>query len=424
MVAQKASPNGGIAALLGDSLIGKSGTVDTTAALKGKTVGIYFSAHWCPPCRGFTPELTKSYKKLIANGKPFEVVFASSDRDEASFKEYYNEMPWLALPYEDRDRKNALSKKFKVSGIPTLVIVDENGETITTDGRSAIGEDAEGENFPWKPKSFAESLGDSFCAKDGAMVGLEALKGKTLGIYFSAHWCPPCKAFTPKLVKTYNKVKATRSDFEVVFVSSDRDQGAFDGYYAEMPWLAIPHGDRRKGDLSKLFDVEGIPTFVIIDADGKVINSDGRSAVSADPEGLEFPWKPKPVNDIENPTNLNDQPCLCLLMDGAQDAAEKQCVWQAAVHEVASEHIEACEANGVPQEMYFYTAKQQGDVVDQVRKLAEVGEPKPQPLMLILDIPDDGGFYVSDAKDVTADSIRTFVKAYKEKSIERRQLSR
>jgi nucleoredoxin len=36
-------------------------------------------------------------------------------------------MPWKALPYADRERKGALSKKFKVSGIPTLVILDASG---------------------------------------------------------------------------------------------------------------------------------------------------------------------------------------------------------------------------------------------------------------------------------------------------------
>jgi nucleoredoxin len=48
-------------------------------------------------------------------------VFVSSDRDEASFREYYGEMPWLALPHSDRARARALSTKFNVSGIPTLV---------------------------------------------------------------------------------------------------------------------------------------------------------------------------------------------------------------------------------------------------------------------------------------------------------------
>jgi len=31
--------------------------VTAEAALGGKVVGLYFSAHWCPPCRQFTPVL-------------------------------------------------------------------------------------------------------------------------------------------------------------------------------------------------------------------------------------------------------------------------------------------------------------------------------------------------------------------------------
>ena len=41
-------------------------------------------------------------------------------------------MPWLALPYADREKKGALSKKFKVSGIPTLVILDPSGSVSLT----------------------------------------------------------------------------------------------------------------------------------------------------------------------------------------------------------------------------------------------------------------------------------------------------
>lgn len=60
--------------------------------------------------------LVEQYKKMReVEGKKFEVVFVSSDKDEASFGEYYGEMPWLALPFADRERKGKLSSKFKVS---------------------------------------------------------------------------------------------------------------------------------------------------------------------------------------------------------------------------------------------------------------------------------------------------------------------
>ena len=62
-------------------------------------------------------------------------------------------------------------------------------------------------------------------------------------------------------------------DFEIIFCSSDRGTDAFREYYGTMPWLAIPSGDPRKETLSRMFDVEGIPTFVLIDAEtGKTID--------------------------------------------------------------------------------------------------------------------------------------------------------
>lgn len=68
-------------------------------------------------------------------GKEFEIVFASSDRDDAGFKEYYDEMPWLAIPYNNRQQKDAISKKCRVEGIPMFVIFDKDGSIITKDGK-------------------------------------------------------------------------------------------------------------------------------------------------------------------------------------------------------------------------------------------------------------------------------------------------
>jgi len=66
------------------------------------------------------------------------IVFVSSDRDQSSFAQYYGEMPWVALPFENRDKKTALASKYKVNGIPTFIVLDSNGETKDSDGRSTV----------------------------------------------------------------------------------------------------------------------------------------------------------------------------------------------------------------------------------------------------------------------------------------------
>jgi nucleoredoxin len=137
--------------LLGSTVLdGKGNPVSVSAISQNKKiVGLYFSAHWCPPCRGFTPQLAVFYEDLKEEqGDQFEVVFVSSDRDQQSWQEYFNEMPWLALPFDDRARKAALSEKYGVRGIPTLVILDgKTGKLITTDGRGKVTQDPKG--FPW-----------------------------------------------------------------------------------------------------------------------------------------------------------------------------------------------------------------------------------------------------------------------------------
>merc|ERR1719197_2192009 len=349
---------------------------------------------------------------MKAAGKKFEIVFASSDRDQAAFDEYFAEMPWAAVPYSDRDTKNSLSKKFKVRGIPSFVIVDAlTGETITDGGRAAISEDPEGENFPWRPPPFSEVIGDSFL-RGAETVGAEAIEGKYLGVYFSAHWCGPCRGFTPKLAEWY-KNDLSKKNFEIIFVSSDRDQAAFDGYLSEMPWLALPFSDRkRKAMLSDMFDVEGIPTFAIVGPDGKTINAEGRSAVSADPEGKEFPWHPKPVNDLSNgPEGINETPSLVVLMEKLP--ANKQAEVEAALTSVAEPIFADAKAKKEEAPFCFFTGKSAGGITDRVRQLCQGGDAGDAPQMFLLDIPDNGGYYKAAAGEITEANVTAFIEGYK-----------
>ena len=125
----------------------------------------------------------------------------------------------------------------------------------------------------------------------GEEVSFETLKDKTLGFYFSAHWCPPCRQFTPTLVDFRNENAA---DFEVIFVSFDNSAKEKENYMSEakMPWLTIPGFQNREANsLAKIFGVKGYPTLVIIGPDGKMITPNGRADVMLSPDTAIEKWK-------------------------------------------------------------------------------------------------------------------------------------
>ncbi len=123
--------------LLPSTFKGKSGEVTLSEVKENDIVGIYFSAHWCPPCRGFTPELAKFYENVKGQGKKFEIIFVSSDRDQDSFNEYYGTMPWIAVEFGN-DSIPKIKSEYQIRGIPTLLIFNKKGEMIDREGRKTV----------------------------------------------------------------------------------------------------------------------------------------------------------------------------------------------------------------------------------------------------------------------------------------------
>lgn len=230
-----AAVSSGSISFLGDKFVSKDGEVGIEA-LEGKTIGIYFSAHWCPPCRRFTPQLAKTYNRLKEENRAFEIVFVSSDRDESSFKQYHAEMPWLALPFSDRALKTALSSKYDVSGIPTLVLLKPDGTLITKDGRSRVSSANFGKDLAVvtaKSASQAAAEGSFFAAKDAKaeapreLKTLQEFQDATKGLViidFTAAWCGPCRHIGP----IFNAIAeergaATKLEFRKVDVDANDD---------------------------------------------------------------------------------------------------------------------------------------------------------------------------------------------------------
>eukprot|EP01035_Chromulina_nebulosa_P019522 gene19522-25419_t len=127
--------------VIGPFLVTKDGIKPTLEVLKHKQrIGILFSAHWCPPCRSFTPKLKKFYDTLKEVDKEYlEIVMVSTDNNEDEFIEYFKEQPWVAMPYAEVPLKQAVTRQFNVTGIPHLVILDGyTGEIKDPIGRKTL----------------------------------------------------------------------------------------------------------------------------------------------------------------------------------------------------------------------------------------------------------------------------------------------
>lgn len=136
-----------------------------------------------------------------------------------------------------------------------------------------------------KGKNLTKADGTSHSA-DAALAGKDVIL-----IYFSAHWCPPCRAFTPVLKDFYEETYD--EGVEIIFVSSDRSPADMVSYMKEShgEWLAVEHGSEVAQGLKQKFGVSGIPCLVVLKGDGTLITKDGRAAVQGKGPAAVKDWK-------------------------------------------------------------------------------------------------------------------------------------
>ncbi|CAK4082330.1 unnamed protein product [Aphanomyces euteiches] len=121
----------------GPQILTTKGLAPTDEALSGKKViALYFAGYWCPPCRRFTPIVSRMHEDIVEEHSDIEFVFISYDRDHTQFDDYWGDyMTFPALPYEARDKKTELGKRFNITSIPTLIFLDaDTKKIITTSG--------------------------------------------------------------------------------------------------------------------------------------------------------------------------------------------------------------------------------------------------------------------------------------------------
>lgn len=194
---------------------------------------------------------------------------ASGKTLEATFVELKYDQVVLQLP-------NGQKMKIRLNQL-------SSADQIYVGGRDRAGAAAASAAEAEVPPALEALFGKRLVNAKGKKVSAATLAGKKIGIYFSASWCPPCRAFTPQLVAAYRQLQSEGQPFEVVLVPSDQTEAAMEKYMKDhdMPWLAVPFGDKHVQALKEKFAVAGIPKLVVVDAQGQTRSSEARGEVAA-----------------------------------------------------------------------------------------------------------------------------------------------
>ena len=118
---------------------------------------------------------------------------------------------------------------------------------------------------PVTPSSLAPDF--TLRSMDGQNLRLQELRGRVVLVNFWATWCGPCRQEMPHLNRLYDKYRS--SGFVMLGVNIDDDANNAIGVANKlgMKFPVLFDTDKK---VSRLYDLNTMPSTVVIDRDGKV----------------------------------------------------------------------------------------------------------------------------------------------------------
>jgi peroxiredoxin len=107
----------------------------------------------------------------------------------------------------------------------------------------------------------------TLASRGGQDVSLSQYKGQVVMLNFWASWCGPCRQEMPLLESIYKKYN--KMGFTMIGVNVEPDSNAANEWLKATP-VSFPILYDRDSKVSKLYDVGGMPSTVIIDRSGKL----------------------------------------------------------------------------------------------------------------------------------------------------------
>jgi len=187
---------------------------------------------------------------------------------ESYLKQVQNPAGWLAAQRAKSQVGVLADLSVPVAQVPTPTTVTATAATTITPTRVAQSA------APALAKMIPEGASPGQLAFDfalddvsGQRVKLSDLRGHPVVVNFWATWCPPCRQELPALQSAYQRFR----DKGVILVGVDLKENAetIQNFTTQFG-LTYPLLLDRDGAISERYQVRGIPTTVIVDADGVV----------------------------------------------------------------------------------------------------------------------------------------------------------
>ena len=110
---------------------------------------------------------------------------------------------------------------------------------------------------------------------DGKTTGLADIKSNYTLLIFWSTGCSHCTETLPELKKLYDRQK--KNDLEILAVSFDTDQKIWQDFVKNGNYNWINYADLKgwQSDIAKAYDVQGTPTYILLDKEKTVIYKPG-----------------------------------------------------------------------------------------------------------------------------------------------------
>jgi len=134
------------------------------------------------------------------------------------------------------------------------------------------------------PRAGETAIDFTYPDKDGKELSLTSFKGNLVYVDVWATWCGPCKYQIPFLIQLEEDYHG--KDITFMSVSVDTDKEAWEKMVAEKELGGVQLWANGWSEITKSYAINGIPRFMLFDANGNVISTNAPRPSSEDIRGL------------------------------------------------------------------------------------------------------------------------------------------